>query len=40
MWRLSKQQLACKLAKKSSTLDQKIKFLDFAKKIENLDVGN
>ena len=32
MSRLSKQQLADKLAKKTLTLDEKIKFLDFAKK--------
>ena len=32
MSRLSKQQLAGKLAKKTLTLDEKIKFLDFAKK--------
>jgi len=32
MSRLSKQQLAGKLAKKTLTLDDKIKFLDFAKK--------
>ena len=32
MSRLSKQQLAGKLAKKTVTLDEKIKFLDFAKK--------
>ena len=32
MQRLSKQQLASKLAKKTLTLDEKIKFLDFAKK--------
>ena len=37
---LSKQQLAGKLAKKTLILDEKIKFLDFAPKIENLDVGN
>ena len=30
--RLSKQQLAGKLAKKTLTLDENIKFLDFAKK--------
>ena len=30
--RLSKQQLAGKLAKKALTLDEKIKFLDFTKK--------
>ena len=40
MARLSKQQLAGKLAKETLTLDEKIKFLDFAKKIQNLDVGN
>ena len=33
--RLSKQQLAGKLAKKALTLDEKIKFLDFAKKKPN-----
>ena len=33
MSRLSKQQLAGKLAKKTLTSDEKIKFLDFAKKI-------
>ena len=38
MSRLSKQQLAGKLAKKP--LNEKIKFLDFAKKIQNLAVGN
>ena len=38
--RLSKQQLAGKLAKKTLTLDEKIKFWDFAKKIQNLDLGN
>ena len=32
MSRLSKQQLAGKLVKKTLTLDEKIKFLDFAKK--------
>ena len=32
MSRLSMQQLAGKLAKKTLTLDEKIKFLDFAKK--------
>ena len=32
MSRLSKQQLAGKLAKKTLTLDENIKFLDFAKK--------
>ena len=32
MSRLSKQQLAGKLAKKTVTLEEKIKFLDFAKK--------
>ena len=32
MSRLSKQQLAGKLAKKALTLDEKIKFFDFAKK--------
>ena len=32
MSRLSKQQLAGKLAKETLTLDEKIKFLDFAKK--------
>ena len=41
MSRFSKQQLAGKLAKKTLTLDEKIKFLDFAKKkVQNLDVGN
>ena len=34
--RLSKQQLAGKLAKKTLTLDEKIKVFNF----ENLDVGN
>ena len=38
MSRLSKQQLAGKLAKKSLRLDEKIKFLDFAKKNQSLDV--
>ena len=32
MSRLSKQQLADKLAKKTLTLDEKIKFQDFTKK--------
>ena len=32
MSRLSKQQLADKLAKKTSTLDEKITFQDFAQK--------
>ena len=32
MSRLSKQQFAGKLAKKTVTVDEKIKFLDFAKK--------
>ena len=40
MSRLLKQQLAGKLAKKTLTLDERIKFLDFAKKIHNLDIGN
>ena len=40
MLRLSKQQLAGKLAKKTLALDEKINFLDFYKKIQNLDVGN
>ena len=40
MSRLSKQHLAGKLAKKTLTLDEKIRFLDFTKKIQNLDVGN
>ena len=40
MSRLSRQLLAGKLAKQTLTLDENIKFLDFAKKIQNLDVGN
>ena len=36
MSRLSKQQLAGKLAKKTLTLDEKIKFLDFAPKNRKL----
>ena len=32
------EQFAGKLAKKTLTLDEKIKFLDFAKKIQNLDI--
>ena len=40
MSRLLKQQLAGKLAKKILTLNEKIKFLNFAKKIQNLVVGN
>ena len=36
MLRLSKQQLAGKLAKETLTLDEKIKFLDFAKKTPKL----
>ena len=40
MPRLSKQQLTGKLAKKTLVSDENIKFLDFAKTIQNLDVGN
>ena len=36
MSRLSKHQLAGKLAKKTLTLDEKIKILDFAKKNQKL----
>ena len=36
MSKLSKQQLAGKLAKKTLTLDENIKFLDVAKKIPKL----
>ena len=36
---LLKEQLAGKLAKKTSTLDEKIKFLDFAKKNPKLGQG-
>ena len=36
---LLKEQLAGKLAKKTSTLDEKIKFLDFAKKNPKLGCG-
>ena len=40
MSKLSNQQLAGKLAKKTLTVDEKIKFLDFAKKIQDLGVGH
>ena len=40
MSKLPKQQLAGKITKKTVTLDEKIKFLDFAKKLQNLGVGN